>query len=245
VKPDEGPFDEKNRAATMARIANIIDRHFDPYDANRKRILVLITIAETYQEGVPEILPTHREDLLRAAVVFLHATVEELLRGLATAYLPLVGEDVLNRIPLAGSVDSLRPEKFLLGRLSKYRDKTVDQLIEDSIDEHVARRTFSNTNEIASLFEQLGFEIDESLKEIFSRLSALIERRHQIVHRADVASGERKPTPLSPATVRDWVVAVRNFFSYISAMDVCRAIPSLVRSAPAKGSKSSEPRIDT
>jgi len=239
MNSETGAFDEKNRAETMKRIASIIDRYFDPYDVNTKRILLLISIAETYRDGVPEIIATHREDLLRAAVVFLHATVEELLRGLATAYLPLAGEDALNKVPLAGSNDSLRPEKFFLGRLSKYRGKTVDQLIDDSIHDHLERRTFSSTAEIAALFEQLGFEIDDRLREIFMRISALIARRHQIVHRADVAPGERKPTPLAPETVKEWVVAVRNLFSEVSAMDVCRAIPSLVEKAAA-GDKTKE-----
>lgn len=56
-----------------------------------------------------------RDDILRAAVVFLHATLEDFLRYIGTKYIPSRGEDVLNEISLISSSDVLRsPEKFFL-----------------------------------------------------------------------------------------------------------------------------------
>jgi hypothetical protein len=212
----------------VREIALVIDRNYQPFTSNSKRILILITMAERIDHSAPEDLQMHRDDLLRAAVVFLHASVEELLRGLAISYLPLAGEDALNRIPLAGSPDTLRAEKFLLGKLARHRGKSVDDLIAQSVQEHVARRSFSDVTEIAGLFELLGFTLDDHLRKIFSDLSALIARRHQIVHRADILLGQRDPTAIDVPTVRGWLEGVQKFFSYVSAMDICRTFPALV-----------------
>ena len=47
-------------------------------------------------------------DILRSAVVFLHAALEDFLRGISIVYLPDSSPDALEKIPLLGS-DSLRP----------------------------------------------------------------------------------------------------------------------------------------
>lgn len=226
-EPAELPEDPA-RKKLVHEIALVIDRNYQPFTSNSKRILILLTMAERIDDSAPQDLKVHRDDLLRAAVVFLHASVEELLRGLAVSYLPLAGEEALNRIPIAGSSDTLRAEKFLLGRLARHRGKSVDDLISESVREHVARRSFSDITEIAGLFEHLGFTLDDHLRKMFSGLGALIARRHQIVHRADILIGQRDPTPIDVPTVRGWLESVQKFFSYVSAMDIFRTFPALV-----------------
>src|SRR5258706_3639980 len=64
-------------------------------------------------------------DVLRSAVVLIHASLEDFLRSLERAYLPKAGSTVLKEIPLKGVGRSGRAEKFSLGDLVEHRGKTV------------------------------------------------------------------------------------------------------------------------
>ncbi|MGI9172510.1 MAG: HEPN domain-containing protein [Chthoniobacterales bacterium] len=154
------------------------------------------------------------EDLLRAAVVFLHATLEDCLRSIAAAFLPNADETVLNRIPLTGS-STFRPEKFWLGRLSTFREKTVAELIKLSIDDYLARVSFSSASEIAEHLQPLGFEISP-LKIHFPMLNEMMRRRHQIVHRAD-RDDKGDLVAIAQNEVLKWVDAVTKFLSNVLA----------------------------
>jgi hypothetical protein len=83
---------------------------------NLRRAQGLIEFAEN---SCPKDAPQIKDDILRAAVVFLHATLEDFLRYIGSKYIPSGNEDVLNKINLIGSSDALHPEKFFLGRLAK------------------------------------------------------------------------------------------------------------------------------
>ena len=61
-------------------------------------------------------------------------------------------------------------------------------------------------------------------------MSALIARRHEIVHRADIAQGKLNPTSIDAGTVQTWLRAAEKFFARVSAMDVCRTVFSLLKS---------------
>jgi hypothetical protein len=126
------------------------------------------------------------EDLLRAAIVFMHATVEDLLRTVGQATLPDAPEDVLNNIPLVGSKDSLRGEKFWLGRLAAFRGRAVDDVIIDSVRTYLERLTFNTTTDVATYLTACGFS-QEAMSVVtpsLPQLDELMTRRHQIVHRS-------------------------------------------------------------
>lgn len=158
--------------------------------------------------------PPLGEDILRSAVVLLHATLEDYLRTLAGAYLKFAPREALDGIPLAGQRRE-RAEKFLLGALGDFRDRSVLDLIALSISEHLERRTFNNIEDIVALVQHLGCEIDE-LKPFFSNIGAMMARRHVIVHRADLAMDQhpRKTAALGtiePTDVSRWAEAVQAF----------------------------------
>lgn len=123
-------------------------------------------------------------DILRAAVVLIHAHLEDSLRTLAEELLPRGDEVCLRDIPLAGFGSFGRGERFVLGQLARHRGKTVDQLLRESVAEHLSRSNYNNTTEIASLLSTLGFNLEEHNKQ-FDAIERMIQRRHQIVHRAD------------------------------------------------------------
>ena len=63
-----------------------------------------------------------KTDVLRAAVVLLHAAMEDLLRSIAYWKLPSATPQTLAKIPLISSAPAV---KFNLGDLSAHRGKTV------------------------------------------------------------------------------------------------------------------------
>lgn len=149
-------------------------------------------------------------DLLRAAVVFTHAALEDFLRSIASVYLPQANETVLNNVPLSGIKG--QAEKFYLGKLSPFRDMSVDDLIEQSVSDYLKRTTYNNTTDITSLTKQIGLDI-EQLRPTFARLDQLMQRRHQIVHRCDrnkTSKGEITQK-ISVKTVDTWISTVKLF----------------------------------
>ena len=196
----------------------LIWKLLDRITINLGRVQALIRLAD-YYPNPPHELAIHTQDILRAAVVFLHATLEDFLRYVGQTYLPTSGEDVLNTVPLLGTHDVPRPEKFFLGKLAQHRGKTVDQLITDCVNAYVDRISFSDTSDISNLLERAGIAV-ERVKPLYPSLSALMTRRHQIVHRADlvdVPGDERKATPIDAATVTEWSTAVKEFFAAVTA----------------------------
>lgn len=204
-------------ADARAIVSKLISAKLSPFLANARRAVNLYELAKETPQEKPV-----RDDILRSAVVLLHASVEEMLRSVAGWYLPKCGEDALNRIPLADSLDPLRAEKFFLGKLLSHRGKTVDDLISESIHRHVERRTFSDTTEIVGLFETVGFEVDDELKKILPEIGALISRRHQVVHRADIPPRSATPNKMLAEDVARWTDATHSLITWVTTQSVVR-----------------------
>ena len=155
-------------------------------------------------------------DILRAAVVFMHAALEEFLRQLALTFLPHADEAVLNTIPLVGF--NGRPEKFFLGKLAHHREKSVSSLIEESVREHLSTSNYNDVRDIAHLLQAAKIKTDEDLGSTYAAISEMMQRRHQIVHRADNVEkdGVVGQKPLTGVQVLEWVQAVVHFFGTIS-----------------------------
>ena len=149
-------------------------------------------------------------DILRAAVVLLHASLEDVLRSTALWKLPTAAGSALNSIPLVG----FGPRKFQLGDLAAFRGKLVDDVLAESVEAHLEHSNYNNIGEIVSLLNAIGLDVGEG--EFFAELQALMERRHQIVHRADrqskvIGRGDHEIRGINRQIVRAWAQAVRNF----------------------------------
>lgn len=168
------------------------------------------------------------DDILRAAVVFIHAYLEDFLRTLAAELLPAGDERSFEDIPLAGSKSYGRGEKFALGQLAQHRGKTVDQLLRQSVSDYLSRSNFNSTTEIASLLVRLGFRPEEH-NSAFDAIDRMIDRRHQIVHRADKGSSSGKTTlqPIERAEVVEWLQATHGFTSSLLT-PLMRKLPTLL-----------------
>lgn len=139
-------------------------------------------------------------DILRAAVVFLHATLEDFLRSIERVLLPYCDEKTLNEIRLP------------LGQLAAHREKVVLEVIQESVDGYLNRRTYNNKKDIANLLKKLSIDI-EPVGPLLPKLDSLMKRRHQIVHRADRPQGEIEPIAFEQ--VREWVDLVHKFMAEV------------------------------
>lgn len=181
----------------------------DRLEKNLSRVKNLVDIFENYApEKTKKVKDT---DILRAATVFLHATLEDFLRSIAAWKLPLAPAEKLEGIPLAGKE---RKPKFSLGDLADHRNKRVGELIKLSVEEYLERSSYSNTTEISNLLKGIGITI-EKVKSSFTDISKLMKRRHQIVHRVDRKHTTGKAASLTKDDVNCWIDAVKKFTSNV------------------------------
>lgn len=179
---------------------------------NLDRVKNLVLIYETYMAGEGSGRRAHHKtDVLRAATVLLHASLENLLRSLAYWKLPMTGANVLDQFPLVGNAPAM---KFSLGALVSLRGKSVDEVIKNSVDAQLERSNYNNTGEVARLLTQIALNI-AAVESTFSELDELMSRRHQIVHRADIDAtggrGNHKIRSIGVATVNRWIANVEIF----------------------------------
>ena len=193
------------------------------FNVNMQRIERLIALAFGGAERPP---PTGvvfesedvRADLLRTIVVFLHATFEDVLRTAARQRLGDADPTVLETIPLVGTTKLGRPEKFHLGALATHRGKTIDHLIQESVDGYLNRKSFGSCADVNEILRQMGLNT-EPFKCLYADIDRMMEKRHLIVHRADLPSTLDPSSP--PWMLRDqiqlflWKVAVLAFYALL------------------------------
>lgn len=156
--------------------------------------------------------PVPTVDVLRAAVVFLHASFEDVMRSIAAWKFPHAGEAVLNEIPLVGTFG--RAERFHLGKLAAHRNKTVQALIDESVSGYLSTFTMNNTDELAAFLTKIGVE-PNAVNGEFALLAQVFARRHHIVHQADrndaPGQGHHNARGLNHETVTGWIDSVDRF----------------------------------
>ncbi len=179
---------------------------------NIERVRNLVETYEGLTGSAQGRRPVHRADILRAATVFLHAALEDLLRNVEGWKLPLGDEGALAGVSLVGTEG--RAEKFVLGKLVAHRGKSVDALIEESVTEHLDRKSYNDTEMICGVLQRIGVDT-APLTPLLPGLSDLIQRRHNIVHRADrddtPGSGHHGAKAISKGSVRWWTDNVERF----------------------------------
>lgn len=190
------------------------DQLEDEFQQNTDRVKNLILAFQLLEENNIEDSET-RKDILRAAVVFMHSTLEEIIRNLFIGLLPNGNNRHLNKIPFVGH-EVHHPKGILLGHLKDFNGRFVENIILESIENYVDTLNVNNTTQLSTLFEMVEIST-ESLRQYFPELESLMKRRHQIVHQMD-RSNELDPlmepvTNIELQTVIDWQNALHDFFS--------------------------------
>ncbi|MEN7431390.1 HEPN domain-containing protein [Chromobacterium sp. TRC.1.1.SA] len=190
---------QTNMRRNITRVRNLLDLH-----------------AEFRVEVIAGRPPTYLSDLLRACVVMLHASFEDVCRSIAAEKLPHASPDVLNGIPF--SKDIGKP-KISLGDLVPHRDKKVSDLIQDSISQYLEGFSVNNAPEIDEFLRKIGITDVVEFRRGFPKFATLclaIKRRHHIVHQADKnpnagGAGHHAAQPISRDTVVEWTEVVETF----------------------------------
>lgn len=166
-------------------------------------------LAERAEDRRPEV-----DDVLRAATVLLHASLEDFVRSIAAEHLPKADAELLKNIPLAGT-GNLRQTKYTLSDLVAHRGKQVDAIIDESIHQWLHQQSFNNCGDLVTMLKHIGIN-PEACKSSFASLEQMIARRHRIVHNADrvadpTGSDSSELLPISSDVVQKWRDAVVRF----------------------------------
>lgn len=181
------------------------------FQRNLERVQALL---ELYRAGITGAghPPVHQADVLRAAVVFLHATLEDVVRSSLEWRLPDAAPEHLVEVTLLGCE---RRSKFTLVDLARHRGKTVAELLAESVIESLERSSFNQVNDLALALRRIQMDPLAILASHGDDLDGMMKRRHWIVHRADrdqqPGSDHLRTRLLSPMTVETWKNAVERF----------------------------------
>jgi hypothetical protein len=202
----------------------------EQFRVNLDRVRNVVILYDRVTGPSPGRPSVQESELLRVAVVYLHAALEDLLRGLAEWRLPAASADVLSQIPFAGGDG--RRTTLTLGDLVAYRGRPVENVLTRSVIAYLARSSYNNPDDIARLLGQIGLS-QEARKRLMAAqaapLSTMMSRRHQIAHRLDrneaSGRGHHAATSLGRTMVEKWIGVVRQFGKEL--LDEVRTLPSI------------------
>ena len=160
------------------------------YEKNVRRINSLIGIynlVKSEGRGRKKITET---DTLRAAVVFLHSNLEDVMRGLAVVFwLKNADIQIINKVPLLHEEGKKRSDKFYLGSLYQFLGKNIDDVIQSSIKDYIYNQfTINNLGQLIEEIRNLKFSeeiIGNMTEDEKASIEDFFKRRHRIVHHAD------------------------------------------------------------
>lgn len=160
-----------------------------------------------------------RSELLRAAVVFMHSSIEEIVRNLFVSRLPNASKDILNGLAYSAYPSNDRKNGVLLGDLlHNHAGRLVENVIFDAINSHVDRLNINNSDQLVAQLKKV--QIDTvPLTHLLEKLNLLMKRRHQIVHqmdREDALDPDTRPiSAITSRTVNEWFASVAEFHAEI------------------------------
>jgi len=178
----------------------------DRFGENLARVVSLIDLHKFLTKLTQDLSGSDASDVLRSAVVLLHASLEDLLRSIASAHLPRTDNEFIQKIPLAGTPKS---GKYTIGDLVQHRGKSIDQLLDESIDQWLETHSFSHSGHVRNMLKELGMPGDY-FKQTYEKLDQMIARRHLIVHRAD-RNTDGSIATITPDDVAAWIENVEEF----------------------------------
>ena len=184
-----------------------MSQHFENFNKNINRVENLCSIFNKRKgNSRPSVVEL---DFLRAAVVFLHSSLESYLRDVISEILPGTNnQEALEHISLPGSYG--QSEKFNLKELLKYREKTVSDLIAEAVKSYMSGVSFGNYGCILQWLNRINIKIDGfgEKQNSISDINDMINRRHKIVHEADSnpkkGQGQHSAAAINIETVKKW-----------------------------------------
>lgn len=140
----------------------------------------------------PPELSAEGEDIIRAMIVFLYASIEDFLRELVRILYERLSGGRLDKIQIR--VGSKNFNTIGLGTLARHPDKLFADVVRDSVNNWLTDKNFSNVPAVRAILRDLEVKIEKNWTDYFKSLGQLMRRRHRIVHKADLS----KPTDVRP-----------------------------------------------
>ena len=163
---------------------------------------------------------TQDTDLLRGAVVLLHATFEDLARTALEASWNTEPERLVEVLRFPQAKSNARDSETIAGLL-RHRGRTIDDLLHESFEHYLDRASFNNQKEVSGMLARCGLEAAK-FGPVLGELDVLAKRRHAIVHRADrnpdAGQGSYKASSINKDRVRKWIGAVETFYQKLMAV---------------------------
>lgn len=164
---------------------------------------------------------TKDTDVLRAALVLLHAGLEDYLRSLLIWKVPEFGADTLKDFRVL--MGDEWKEKVTLAELHSLKGKTVDEVITASITANIRKyKTFSDVAAVKKALERIGIIKAKVDALDLAQLRGMIERRHLIVHHADrnedaQGRGNHKTISIGRGHLNGYLAAVTGLRDFVNA----------------------------
>lgn len=173
---------------------------------NLDRVRGLIAICEQSADSEAP-TATDLSDVLRAAIVFLHATLEDVVRSVVEWRLPHCDAEALDGVPLQGEPSP----KLTLAQLSRHRGAMVDDVIRASVIAHLEKSNYNDPSQVVAALQRVGLD-PHRLGPHLGLVATMMKRRHWIVHRADRDVDPRRRThaarPIDKSFVHQMMNAV-------------------------------------
>lgn len=188
------------------------------FEQNLSRVENLIAMYNWEGQGRRR---AHDTDVLRAAIVLLHASLEDFLRSHLILNIDSFDDDTLDAYGFP-SEHKRRQEKISLSQLAKYGELDISSFVKDTVRDRIERyETFNSVGDIKNAIQKCGYNIEPIENHDFSYLAAMISRRHQIVHKADrndIAGGRghHRTASVSGYTVSNYLWATRQFHNAVN-----------------------------
>lgn len=134
-----------------------------------------------------------RADLLGAAIVFLHATLEEYLRLVAIQEWVKLDKEKLQSVIKQYNRLGNKNVKLSLLEIVDFRDKTFESVLVDEIQAFLYQgMSFNSLEEIQAFLKTVNISLSDLASELgqetIDNVSALIYKRHLVAHQANCSN---------------------------------------------------------
>lgn len=156
------------------------------FQKNLRRVRHLF---EIFQSRAGAVRPSElNADLVRAAILFLHATLEDLLRSgeeLRFSQAPLAAFKQLRWVTQNAKGKEVLSDKLSLEEFAVFRGQRVDDVLMQMFQKHHERSNYNSQQDVVGALERMGLDT-KPFQEFLPDLQAMMKRRHEIAHRADI-----------------------------------------------------------
>ncbi|WP_099238628.1 HEPN domain-containing protein [Synechococcus sp. BDU 130192] len=225
-----------NNKKRLFVLMNIVNR-LENFQAKDQWNLSVIN-RELVSRKPKDITQLQIDEITRVSIVFFHAIFEDTIREFVRFKL---SQDPVKALTITCPIKNIS-----LPDLMNYRNEKIDffcrkvicenlgieknlesldiqSLIDESIKKYLARQSINSVKNLTTILSKVDIPADSLPKQYFPILSEMMERRHKIVHQADLPSElSQEPTEISIETVDEWIDKSSNLIYHLFINELCK-----------------------